>query len=338
MAKMTVVRGSSQYRMYTALGLGVTLLVIALLPVLLSDFLTFQFTMAFLWAMGVLSLNMLTGWSGQISLGHSALFGIGAYTTVMLAGSYGWNPLLTVPMAGLVSFLFGFAIGIPALRLAGLYLALMTLAIGVAFVPLIRRFKEYTGGSMGVSIKSKAFPKEMWGLSRDQYLYYLVVIAGIILFALARNLLKSRVGRAITAMRDNEIPAQTMGIYPARYKTLIFATSAMFAGLAGSLYGFVIRFAAPYSFTLTLAITLLAALVVGGIGTFAGAVIGGIFIQFVPYYAEQVNQGLAGLVFGVIIIVIMLAAPLGFMGFVKKWRAKIVNVVDPSVVRSEGAA
>lgn len=334
MATKTIIRGSGEYRLWTTIGLGLTALVVLLIPFVTSDFLTFQMTMAYIWAIAVLGLNMLTGWSGQISLGHSALFGMGSYTTVILTGSYGWNPLLTIPMAALVSFILGFAIGIPALRLAGLYLALMTLAIGVAFVPLIRRFKEYTGGSMGVQIKSKTIPKEMWGLSRDQYLYLLVVIVGTILFALARNLLKSRVGRAVTAMRDNEIPAQTMGIYPARYKTLIFATSAMFAGLAGSLYGFVIRFAAPYSFTLTLAITLLAALVVGGIGTIAGTVIGGIFIQFVPYYAEQVNQGLSGLVFGIIIIVIMLLAPTGFVGGFKKLRARVVNVTDPSVVRS----
>lgn len=334
MATKTIIRGSGEYRAWTSAGLGITALVVLAIPFVTSDFLTFQMTMAFIWAIAVLGLNMLTGWSGQISLGHSALFGIGAYTTVILTGSYDWHPLVTVPMAALVSFLFGFAIGIPALRLAGLYLALMTLAIGVAFVPIVRRFKEYTGGSMGVSIKSKVFPKEMWGLSRDQYLYFLVVIVGTFLFVLARNLIKSRVGRAVTAMRDNEIPAQTMGIYPARYKTLIFATSAMFAGLAGSLYGFVIRFAAPYSFTLVLAITLLAALVVGGIGTISGAVLGGIFIQFVPYYAEQVNQGLSGLVFGIIIVVIMLAAPTGFVGGIKKLRARMVNVVDPSVVRS----
>ncbi len=337
MALMTVVRGSSQYRMYTALGLGLTLLALILLPVVTSDFLTFQFTMAFIWTIAVLGLNMLTGWSGQITLGLSAVFGVGAYATVILVRTYEWNAVATIPVAGLLAFVFGYAIGVPALRLAGLYLALMTLAIGVAFPKFATRFEELTGGSMGIQIKSKDFPKEMWGLSRDQYLYFLVVIVGIVMFVLARNLLKSRVGRAITAMRDNEIPAQTMGINPTRYKTLIFATSSMVAGVAGSMYAFVIRFAAPNSFTLTLSITILAALVVGGIGTFAGAIVGGVFIQFVPYYAEQVEKSLAGLVFGVVIIVIMLAAPLGFMGGFKKARARVVNVIDPPVVRESAS-
>lgn len=334
MAKTTIIRGTSQYRRLVTLGFALLGLVVVALPFVMSGFRTFQFTMALLWALGVLSLNMLTGWSGQISLGHSALFGLGSYTTCILTGTYGWNPLLTIPMAALVTFIFGIMIGIPALRLAGLYLALMTLAIGVAFTPVIRRFKEHTGGSMGISIKKKVFPEEILGLNLDQYLYFLVVIFAVLMFALARNLLNSRVGRAITAMRDNEIPAQTMGIYPARYKTLIFATSSMFAGIAGALYAFVIRFSAPYSFTLTLAIFFLAGLVVGGIGTLAGAVLGGLFIQFVPYYAEEINQSLAGMVFGIIIIVIMVSAPTGVLGLIKKLRQRVVIVADPPVVRN----
>lgn len=330
MAKKVIIRGTAEYRRWVAIGLGVALGIAVVLPFVVSSFRTFQFTMGLIWAVAVLGLNLLTGYSGQISLGHSAFFGAGAYTSAILIADYGWHHLLTLPIAGLVAFGIGFAVGIPALRLQGLYLALMTLALAVAFPPLARRFEGLTNGVMGKNVRSRDVQAPDWlPFSRDEYLYFVVLAVLVILLVLARNLVKSRVGRALTAMRDNEIPAQTMGVYPARYKTFIFAVSAMYAGIAGGLYILVIRFASPESFLLTMSILILAGMVLGGLATIGGAIFGGLFIQFVPYYAEEINKALGPLILGVVIIVVMVVAPGGFVSLVKRVRNRYVTVIDP---------
>lgn len=340
MTKTTIVRGSKQHRMWLAIGAAITAVVALGLPFFFSDFRTFQFTIALIWAIAVLGLNLLTGYSGQISLGHSAFFGLGAYTAAVLIGTYEWPYLLTIPAAAVLTFALGFLIGIPALRLQGLYLALLTLGLAVAFPPVVRRFESITGGAQGISLASKTFRAPEWtGLSNDQYRYFLVLIAVVVLFGLARNLVRSRVGRALTAIRDNEIPAQTMGIQLARYKTLVFAVSAMYAGIAGVFYTYVIRFVSPGSFLILLAISFLAAMVVGGLATVSGAIAGGLFIQFMPVYAQEINQGLAGLVYGAVLIVFMIAVPGGFVSLVRRVRDRFVDVVDPplAVPGSSGA-
>jgi branched-chain amino acid transport system permease protein len=333
MAKKVIIRGTAEYRRYMFLGLGLALAVAVSLPFVLSSFRTFQFTMALIWAIAVLGLNLLTGYSGQISLGHSAFFGVGAYTSTILISDYGWNHLLSLPVAGALAFVAGFLVGLPALRLAGLYLALMTLALAVAFPALARRFDGLTDGVMGKSIRSRDIaPPEWLSVSRDVYLYFVVLLVLLILLLLARNMIKSRVGRALTALRDNEIPAQTMSVYPARYKTLAFAISAFYAGVAGGLYALVIRYSNPQSFLLTLSILILAGMVVGGLATVGGAIFGGIFIQFVPYYAEEVNKALGPLLFGFVIIVTMLVAPGGIVSLLKRGRNRFYVVTDPPVV------
>lgn len=340
MSKRTIVRGSSEHRTLLLIG-GVLTAVVAIgLPFVLSDFRTFQFSIALTWAIAVLGLNLLTGYSGQISLGHSAFFGLGAYTAAVLINNYEWNYLLTIPVAAVLCFLLGFLIGIPALRLHGLYLALLTLGLAVAFPPIIRRYESVTGGAQGISLSSRTFRAPGWtGLTDDRYRYFLVLVVATVLFLLARNLVRSRVGRALTAIRDNEIPAQTMGIQLARYKTLAFATSAMYAGIAGVLYTYLIRFVSPGSFLILLAISFLAAMVVGGLATVSGAIFGGIFIQFMPVYAQEINQGLAGLVYGAVLIVFMIAVPGGFVSLVRRVRDRIVTVVDPPLaVPAEGSS
>lgn len=332
MAKRTLVRGTPEYQRLVRAGLVVAVAVVIALPFVTTGFRTFQFTLAIIWAIAVLGLNLLTGYSGQISLGHSAFFGLGAYTAAILIVDHEWPYLFALPVAAVICFVAGFLIGIPALRLQGLYLALMTLGLAIAFPPILRRFESITGGVQGKNIRSSTMAAPDWmPFSNDQYLYFLVLVVAVVLFILARNLVYSRVGRSLTALRDNEIPATTMGIYPARYKTLVFAISAMYAGIAGVLYAYVIRFVAPTSFLLTMAITLLAAMVVGGLATIHGAIFGGIFIQFVPFYAEEINQGLTEFVFGSIIIAIMLLMPGGFMEGFRRIRNLVVNVADPPV-------
>lgn len=332
MAKKVIIRGTAEYRRLMFLGLGIGLVAFIALPFVVSSFRTFQFTMALIWAVAVLGLNLLTGYSGQISLGHSAFFGVGAYTTAILISDYGWNHLLTLPVAGALAFVAGFLVGLPALRLAGLYLALMTLAIAVAFPALARRFDGLTDGVMGKNISSRDVVVPSWlPFTRDVYLYFVVLIVLVLMLVLARNMIKSRVGRALTALRDNEIPAQTLAVYPARYKTLAFAISAFYAGVAGGLYALVIRYTNPQSFLLTLSILILAGMVVGGLATIGGAILGGLFIQFVPYYAEEVNKALGPLIFGFVIIVTMLVAPGGIVSLIKRVRNRFYVVTDPPV-------
>jgi len=339
MAKKVIIRGTAEYRRWMFLGLGLSLAIAVALPFVTSSFRTYQFTMALIWAVAVLGLNLLTGFSGQISLGHSAFFGIGAYTSAILIVDHGWSHILTLPVAAGVAFVAGFAVGLPALRLAGLYLALMTLAMAVAFPALARRFEGLTNGVMGKGVRSRDVQAPgWWPFERDEYLYFVVLITLVLLLVLARNMIKSRVGRAMTALRDNEIPAQTMAVYPARYKTLAFAISAAYAGIAGGLYALVIRFVSPDSFLLTLSISILAAMVVGGLATIGGAVFGGLFIQFVPYYAEEVNKALGPLIFGVVIILTMLLAPGGFVSLLKRVRNRFYIVTDPPVVTDAESA
>lgn len=332
MSKRSIQRGSSTHRMIQGVVAALVTAFVIAVPFLFSDFRTFQFTIAVVYAIAVLGLNLLTGYSGQISLGHSAFFGLGAYTAAILITEYDWFYLWTIPVAAALCFVVGFLIGIPALRLHGLYLALLTLGLAVAFPPVVRRFEDLTGGAQGISLPSKKFAAPDWtGLTNDQYRYFLVVVVAAVLFLLGRNIVHSRVGRTLTAIRDNEIPAQTMGIHLARYKTLAFAISAMYAGIAGVLYVYLIRFVSPGSFLITLSISFLAAMVVGGLATVSGAIFGGLFIQFMPFYAQEINQGLAGVVYGVTLILFMIVMPGGFVGLMRRIRNAVVDVQDPAL-------
>ncbi|MFC9895359.1 branched-chain amino acid ABC transporter permease [Nocardia sp. NPDC127579] len=282
-------------------------------PMQLSPFHTFQLSMAMVYAIALLGLNLLVGQAGQISLGHGAFLAIGAYTAAVLLDRWEMPHLLTLPAAAAVCFALGLALGVPALRLRGLYLALVTLAIAIFLVPLLKRFESVTGGSMGLTL-DKPVPPLWTGLAEDQWLYYLcLAVAGLCLLVVA-GLRRSRVGRALNSIRDNETAAEIMGVRPAHYKTLAFAWSAMLAGVAGCVYTWVIAYVSPDSFAVGLSITLLAGLVVGGLGSAWGPLLGGLFVLFVPSVAQDLNQAAPGAVFGLLIIAVMYLAPAGLAG------------------------
>ncbi|MFC4057353.1 branched-chain amino acid ABC transporter permease [Planomonospora corallina] len=283
------------------------------LPFQLAPFHVFQFTMVLVYAVALLGLNLLVGHAGQISLGHGAFFAVGAYGTAIMLDRWELPHLLTLPVAAAVAFVLGLALGVPAMRLRGPYLALVTLAIAVFLVPLLKRFEQVTGGSMGLTL-GKPVPPAWTGLAEDQWLYFLALAVAAAAFLLAGGLLRSRVGRALHALRDDEAAAEVMGVRPSRYKTLAFAWSALFAGAAGSVYTWVIGFVSPDSFTVTLSITLLAGIVVGGLGSLAGPPLGGLFVMFVPSIAQDVNDAAPGVVFGLLIIAVMYVAPAGLAG------------------------
>ncbi|UBU13086.1 branched-chain amino acid ABC transporter permease [Nonomuraea gerenzanensis] len=303
-------------------ALGLLLAAALYAPFQLVPFHVFQLTMVLVYAVALLGLNLLVGHAGQISLGHGAFFAVGAYAAAILMDRWALPYPLTLPIAAAVAFLLGLALGVPAMRLRGLYLALVTLAIAIFLVPLLKRFEELTGGSMGLTLPKPA-PPAWSGLAEDQWLYFLTLAVTVAAFLLAASLLRSRVGRALHAIRDNEAAAEVMGVRLSFYKTLAFAWSAMFAGAAGCVYTWVIGFVSPDSFTVNLSITLLAGLVVGGLGSLSGPVLGGLFVMFVPSISQDVNDAAPGVIFGLLIIAVMYVAPTGLAGLAGRLIKKI---------------
>jgi len=297
------------------IGAGTSLVVLALLfvvPIFAKNFIIFQMTMLLIYALAVLALNILTGGSGQFSLGQSAFYAIGAYTSAILMEQYNVNYALTLPVAGVICFGAGFLFGQPALRLSGVYLALATFALATAMPQLLKLnfFEKWTGGVQGLVVTKPDAPFGL-SISQDAWLYYFTLVVGVAIYIFSVNLLRSRSGRAFMAIRDNEIAASAMGIDVALYKTLAFGVSAGITGVAGGLGAIAVQFVAPDSYTITLAISLFLGMVVGGVGWLPGSIVGAAFIIFVPNIAESVSKGLSGAVFGVLLFLIIFLVPHG---------------------------
>jgi branched-chain amino acid transport system permease protein len=297
------------------LGTGTSLVVLTLLliaPLFVKNFIIFQMTMLLIYGVAVLALNILTGGSGQFSLGQSAFYAIGAYTSAILMEQYDVNYALTLPVAGLVCFGAGFLFGQPALRLSGVYLALATFALATAMPQLLKLgyFEKWTGGVQGLVVTK---PDAPFGLhmSQDMWLYYFTLIITVAIYVFSVNLLRSRSGRAFMAIRDNEIAASAMGVNVALYKTLAFGVSAGITGVAGGLGAIAVQFVAPDSYTIQFAIALFLGMVVGGVGWLPGSFIGSAFIIFVPNIAENISKGLSGAVFGVLLFLVIFLLPHG---------------------------
>ncbi len=310
------------------LTIGVVIAALVL-PLLVKNFTVFQLTLVMVYSIAILGLNLLTGINGQFSLGHSAFYAIGAYTTAILMDRFGVPYALTLPVAGLVCLVAGFLFGLPALRLEGLYLALATFALAVATPQLLKLslFEHWTGGVQGIVIVKPDAPFGL-PLSQDRWLYYFTLIVLILMFAAATRLVSSRTGRALKAIRDNPLAAKAMGIDTALYKSLAFGVSALYTGVAGSLGAIVVQFVAPDSFTFFLAVSFLVGLVVGGVGWIPGALIGGVFVMFVPNLAEQVSKGLAWAVYGVILILVIYLMPTGAAGFVRLVAGRVARLMS----------
>lgn len=257
-------------------------------PFSFAPFRVSQFTLALGYAVAALGLNLLVGYTGQISLGHGAFFAVGAYTTAIVMAKTGLPDLAGIPLAAAIAFVAGLLLGIPALRLRGHYLALVTLGLTIATPQLIKRFDGLTGGTQGLSAGTPT-PPGWLGLAQDQYVYMIALVVAALAFLLSANLVRGRVGRALVAIRSGEISARTTGVNLTTYKLRTFALSAMLAGVGGAIYTYVIGFVAPESFTLAISFVFLAAIVVGGLGTIAGALFGALFIQFLPIHTSDVN-------------------------------------------------
>jgi len=293
--------------------LGIGLIVACVIPFVLKNFYIFQITLAIIYAIAILGLNLLTGFNGQFSLGHSAFYAIGAYTAAIMMDGFDINYVWTLPAAAaVVCFVFGFLFGLPALRLEGIYLALATFALAIAIPQALKStvVEHWTGGVQGIVIIK---PDAPFGLpiSQDMWLYYFTLAITIAIYVASINLLRSRSGRAFMAIRDNEIAASAMGVNVSLYKTLAFGVSAGITGISGGLGAIAVQFVAPDSYTITFAISLFLGMVVGGVGWLPGSFVGAAFIIFVPNISESISKGLSGAVFGVLLFLVIFLVPHG---------------------------
>ncbi len=298
------------------------LVIICLLPFVLSDFRTFQFTLVFIYAIALLGLNILTGFNGQFSLGHSAWYAIGAYSAAIMIHHFGISYFWAIPAGGVVCLVVGFLFGIPALRIEGLYLALATLALALALPQMLKYhlWEEWTGGVQGLVLEKPEAPLGL-PLNPDQWLYFFTLAVLIILFWMGWNLLRGRTGRAIMAIRDHHLAAESMGINTALYKSVTFGVSAAYTGIAGGLSAIVVQFVAPDSFTIFVSITFLVGSVVGGLASISGALFGGAFIQFIPNLADAISRAAPWAIYGIFLIGFMFLMPTGIAGFIQMaWR------------------
>jgi branched-chain amino acid transport system permease protein len=281
----------------------------------------------------VIGLNLLVGYTGQISLGHAGFFAIGAYGTLALMTDAHLPFLLALPVAALIAALFGFILGLPALRLEGPYLAIATLGFGITITQIIGKIK-ILGERQGMHAPDLVIGP--WQLNTDRDFYYLLIPLTVVLTIAARNLIKTRVGRAFISVRDADIAAETIGVNLVLYKTLAFAVSAFYAGIGGGLYAFVLRFIEPELFNLFMSVMFLTMTVVGGLGSILGSIAGACLLSWldlelrnileIPYVGELLKSlsqsffSLTGvsniqlIVFGLILILIMVLEPLGIFG------------------------
>jgi branched-chain amino acid transport system permease protein len=312
--KLAMEGGSAMNRaVWRWLTCAVLIALATVLPFALSNYHVFQLTQVMIYAIAVLGLNILTGYNGQISLGHGGFFAAGAYTAAILMHRYGVPYWATLPPAALVCFALGVLFGLPALRFEGPYLALVTLAMAVAMPQLLKYFDALTGGNQGI-VLVKPLPPAQLGLDRDRWLYFFVLAILLLAMRVAANLLNGRTGRAFVAIRDHPIAAAAMGINTARFKTLAFGVSTLFTGIAGALAAIVIGFVAPESFSLFVSLSFLVGSAVGGIATIGGAIVGGFFIEFVPNFANDISDAAPWAIYGLAMLVFMYLMPRGLIG------------------------
>lgn len=321
-------------------------------------------------AVAILGLNLLIGFTGQISIGHSAFAGLGAYGTVLMTNK-GWSYFVVLPLVALLCFVVGCFIGLPALRIRGLYLVVVTFALAIVFPTLIEKYESFTGGSNGLKGKSVLIPKAPLDSifePRDRidplrYRYFIMLIVAGIMFLLARNMIKSRAGRGLIALRDNPTAAVINGVSVPIYKVLAFGISAAYCGVAG--WMLMARDASPFAsqgtFAVDLSITLIIGLVMGGVATITGAIPGAIIVVIVRYALEQLtNQksilginmewlekrqgkgGVVGIAFGILLVIFVFVLPGGVIDGLRRLRARFVRVTPHPAwlrdVRPSGSA
>lgn len=317
--------------------------VLVVLPQVLEEYWVNRITGWIPLALAALGLNLLTGYNGQISVGHGALYGLGAYTTALVINEWRWPFLAAIAAGAVVCFAAGVVIGLPALRIKGLYLALVTLAVATLFPQLVEQFSGLTGGTTGLAVTSpqeyrgrirersvKFEPPEWTGLAPDQWRYYLFLILAVVCFVVVANIVSSRVGRSLVAIRDNEVAAEVSGVNVAAAKVFTFGISAALAGVGGGLLALYNARVSSGSFTLAVSLYFLVAIVIGGpataIGPAVGAVVYGLFKDVVE--AEVLPEAwkpASPLILGVLLVITVLVAPGGMVGTYRQVRSRITS-------------
>jgi len=324
---------------YVLLAAAVALII--WIPQRAGEFRLSQFTYVAIYFISLLGLNILLGYNGQISLGHGAFMGIGAYAAMIFilgseglaatgASPPGWLPdhgmraIFAIPLAGLVTGVIGYLFGLPALRLAGVSLALATFAVAVSLPLIAKHYENVTGGGGGVSLPLPTTPFG-WDISTPHWLYYEAWATAGVLFLVAWLLVRGRVGRAWRSIRDGEVAAVSSGVSARAYKTLAFAVSSAFAGVAGALFVIQVSYINPDTFPLTLSILLLVSVVLGGLGSLVGGIFGALLLVFLPIYAQEppvfnfsFSKQAPSVVFGLVLILMVLVAPGGVAGLLRR--------------------
>lgn len=289
------------------------------MPWIVAPYVSFQLTFVGAYAIAVLGLVILIGHSGQISLGHGAFMAVGGYTVAVLLKSAGVPYVVSLPLAALACGLLGIALGFVSLRLVDIYLALATFALAASVAPLLKRFGSVTGGVQGLLLPSARAPGPLHDIVRGEIWYYYVTWSiAALLFAVAYLGLRGPVGRCLRAIRDSEIAAISFGVNPVLYKTLAFGWSAAYAGVAGALIAMVTAYVSPDAYAISLSLTLLVGVVLGGLDLMWGAVFGGVVIEFLPLWVQKVNPALSAIVYGLALIAIMLFMPGGIAGGIER--------------------
>lgn len=315
--------------LWVKVWLGIFVAVIVVCPHFLSQYQLSILNEMSIAVIGALGLNLLVGYTGQISLGHGAFVAIGAYTTALMAGLFGLPFLLTLPLSGIMAALLGMIVGIPALRLKGLYLALGTLAFGF-IVEYVLFHWDLTQGDMGMAVKRISVAGYVIRTEK-QYFYCLTAFAALAILC-AKNIVRSKIGRSFIAIRDRDIAAEAMGIPLAKYKVMAFGISSFYAGIAGGLLAHYQKWIVPGGFDLTLSISFIAMIILGGLGSTLGSILGAILITAIPhgivYATDMVKESypvLGGLIvnlkigiFGLIVVLTLLFEPQGLAGIYRR--------------------
>ena len=300
---------------------GLLLLMLLAAPWLVPEYWLAQLTFVLIYGVIGLGLMLLAGYTGQFSMGHAAFVGVGAYAQAVLT-NHGMPFPLAMIMSAALAAAAGIVVGLPALRVKGIYLGIATLAFGFIVEEVLARWESLTGGNAGMHVKAPAIFS--WKIESSEGFYFICLVTAVLVTLGVLNLLRSATGRAFVAIRDSEVSAQSMGIQLARYKTLSFALSAALAGLGGALYAHKLRFLSPDQFSILQSIDLLLLVVIGGLGSVHGAFLGAIFLIAMPqliamtkdYLPDAIGQapGLQTAVYGAVLIAFVLFEPLGLYG------------------------
>jgi len=307
---------------WRVLAIAAVPLLVVFLPKAFSDYYNFRFAIVGIYFIAIIGLNILTGYNGQISLGHGAFLAFGAYATAILVSNYGVGEYWTIPIAGILTGIFGFLFGLPALRLSGVYLALATFSLATSIPLIAKRYEGFAGGGQGKTITLPSSP--IGGLSTNQWLSYLTWAIAAVMFAAAWLVLRGGWGRAFRAVRDAPIAAVSSGVSLARYKTFAFAIAAAYAGVAGALFAIANAFVNPDTFPVSLSILLLTGAVVGGLGSLEGMLFGAVFIQFAPDWGDKLSKQVhfneatvqSTVFYGLILLAVLFLMPGGAAGLI----------------------